>query len=157
MKLNHQPEEETIVDTLIQRFCPQYDSLNIISISRDTTIEVNKGSASFILKVIKANTPRGRMTRNETEWMSHLHENGIGVPRLIRSESDRLVERAGSGEMTRIGYCYEKVPINFSEKGYWVDPHFIQELGSTVGRMHTLAESFNLSEPENIPSWESRE
>lgn len=156
MKLGHQPDEKTI-DTLIRRFCPQYDSLNIISVSRDTVIEVSKGSASCILKVIRGNTSRGRMAGIETEWMSYLHESGIGVPHLIRSESDRLVERAGSGEMMRIGYCYEKVPINFNEKGCWVNPHFIQELGSTVGRMHTLAESFKPSKPGNIPSWDSRE
>jgi Ser/Thr protein kinase RdoA (MazF antagonist) len=157
MKLDHQPEEKTILDTLIRRFCPQYDSLNILSVSRDTVIEVSKGSTSYIMKVIRSNTPHGRKINIETEWMSHLHDHGIGVPRLIRSASDRLVERAGSGDLMRIGYCYEKVPINFSEKEYWVNPPFIQELGSTVGRMHTLAESFKPSESGNIPSWESRE
>ncbi|MHA2428376.1 MAG: hypothetical protein ACXADB_10170, partial [Candidatus Hermodarchaeia archaeon] len=157
MKLDHQPEEKTIIDTLIRRFCLQYDSLNIISVSRDTVIEVSKGSESFIMKVIRGNTSRGRMAGIETEWLSYLHDHGIGVPRLIRSESDRLVERASSGDLMRIGYCYEKVPINFSEKGYWLDPPFIQELGYTVGRMHTLAGSFKPSEPVSIPSWESRE
>jgi Ser/Thr protein kinase RdoA (MazF antagonist) len=157
MKLFHQPEEKTIIDVLIRKFCPQYDSLKIISVSRDTVIEVSKNSQSFILKVIRGNTSHGRMTCIETEWMSYLHENGISVPRLIRSESDRLVERVGSGDLMRIGYCYEKAPINFSEKGYWLDPPFIQELGSTVGRMHTLAGSFKPSEPGSIPSWESRE
>lgn len=157
MNPNLQSKEKNIIETLIQRFLPQHDSYNIISDSRDKLIEVKKSSSSFILRAIKADNQHGKMTVNETEWITHLHKNGIGVPVLVRSEKDLFVEQAGSGEMLYNGYCYQKVPINFTKEDHWYDPHFIQELGSTVGKMHTLTESFNPSEPENIPSWKSPE
>ncbi|MFC2014569.1 phosphotransferase [Chloroflexota bacterium] len=157
MKPQLTTEERETIDLLTGRFCPRYDSMKILAANRSVVVDVGHGSESFILKVSRDLNTLDKVTAFEADWINYLYRNKVGVPRLIRSTSNQLVERVSSGDMAFSCYCYEKVPVDTSDKEYWSDSHFIQELGSTMGKMHTLAESYEIHEIEKAPSWDSPE
>ena len=151
------PEGSTAIETLARRFCPQYDSLTVMSAGRNVLVEMGEGQKAFILKARHAGTSDAGKIANEAAWISHLYQNGIRVPCLLRSGFGPLVECSTSGNVAFVGYCYEKMPLGSGRGKCWDDPRFIQDLGGTAGRMHTLAESFQLPDPGNMPGWDSPE
>lgn len=155
MKRKLDSMQRKAIDNLARRFCPQYESLDVLAVGRGTVCEIRCGPASFILKARAGDAGLWRSVFAEAEWIAYLHHNGIRVPRLVRSESGQLVEREDFDGVLLAGYCYDRVPIDCGDREYWYDSGFIQELGGTVGRMHTLAESYEPAEPENVPSWDS--
>lgn len=149
--------ERIAIETLARRFCPQYDSLKVMRASRNVVVEIGEGRKAFILKARDAGAPDARKVANEAAWISHLYQSGIRVPCLVQSGSGLLVECSPSGNHAFVGYCYEKIPLDSGRSECWDDPRFIQELGSTAGRMHVLAESFQLPDPGNMPGWDTPE
>lgn len=143
------------VGTLACRFCPHYKTLEVVNIGDSITCELHENSKAFILKITEGSLSKKTAAIARTDWMDYLRRRGINVPKFVHSTSNNLVECAQIENSSFVGYCYLKIPIDVKDRSYWYQPPFIQKLGRTVGRMHSLAETY---EPNNeeymLPSWD---
>jgi Ser/Thr protein kinase RdoA (MazF antagonist) len=89
-------------------------------------------------------------------WMSYLHDHGAPVVAPILSEERNSVETIEDGEQTIVVTAIEKAPGILGETvlfEQWT-PALFEALGSVVGRMHAIAESYEPTEPAlQRPHW----
>jgi len=152
-QLNRKQREA--ISTFAKHFCPHHKILKVVNIGGSITCELHDDSKAFILKITEGSLSEKTTATARTDWMSYLRRNGIDVPKLVHSTSNNLVEGVQIENSSFAGYCYLKIPLDVKDRSYWYQPAFIQKLGRTVGRMHSLAETYEPNTEGYVPpSWD---
>lgn len=152
-RLNRKQREA--ISTLASRFSPHHKTSEVVSIGGSIACELRDNGRASILKITECSLPETTAAAARTNWISYLHRNGINVPKLVHSTSNSLFESVQIENSSFTGYCYLKIPLDVRDKSYWYQPTFIQRLGRTVGRMHSLAQTYKPDTKEcMLPCWD---
>jgi len=152
-RLNRKQREA--ISALARHFCPHHKTLEVVNVGRSIACELHDNSEAFILKITEGSLSEKMTAIARTDWMSYLRHNSINVPKLVYSTSNNLVERAQIENSSFVGYCYLKIQLDVKDRSYWYQPAFIQKLGRTVGRMHSLAATYRpKTEEYMLFSWD---
>jgi Ser/Thr protein kinase RdoA (MazF antagonist) len=80
----------------------------------------------------------------EVDWINHLADNGLRVPRVFPSQDGNLVEIIEDEDSSYAAVCFEKAEgreIVFDDRDEWNTDLFVR-YGRTIGRMHALTKRY---------------
>lgn len=117
-----------------------------------------KDSRSFVLRITP---PSPEINFAEMgailEWMRYLAEHGASVPSPVLSRDRKLIETIRLEEGSYLAMVLEAADGILSEEmqlEQWSDQLY-ETLGSTIGKIHSIATQFNQSQPKKTrPDWD---
>ena len=155
---------KSMSDGMLKEAASRFGTAKSRLIKLHESVNVNEGRAAiekalyqyeregknFLLRLTIPQYMDFELIPGEADWINYLADNGVRVPRVIRSEKGNLAEIIEAEDHSCAVVCFEKAegrPIEFDDSGEWNDELFA-EYGRTMGKMHALSKRY-------VPSDES--
>lgn len=116
--------------------------------------EFQRSDGPGILRISHSIRRPPEMIQAELDWISHLHQHGVGVSRPLPSVSGNWVESLEDGQGGFfLTAAFEKAPGEPHRGPDW-SKRLLWEYGNQIGRMHQLAIGYQPSNPAwRRPDW----
>lgn len=106
--------------------------------------EYKRGRKSFVLRLTVPEYADFELIKGEVDWINYLADNGVHVPRVIPSQSGKLVELIEVDDSSLAAVAFEKVEgrrIDFDNANEW-NRELFEGYGETMGKIHTLTKRY---------------
>jgi Ser/Thr protein kinase RdoA (MazF antagonist) len=108
----------------------------------------------YVLRIMHSLQRSPESIQGELEWIEHLAAHGVAVGRGVRSPAGDWVERIPGSEGEFVACLFEKASGHPVKKEEY-SPELFEKMGRLVGRMNSLAKTFQPSEERfRRPGWE---
>jgi len=145
--------QEDIDNLLLEKICKLYstavDDLNFLTaIDNNFVYEFQKDCKEYILR--GGTRHSSDQVKAEIEWILFLNTQGVKVSLPFLSKNNNYLELVEHGGKVNNAIVFEKAPgkeIDYRNSKEW-NTDIWEEMGRTLGRMHTAAVKYNSEKPE---------
>ena len=108
---------------------------------------VQKEGRDYILRIGHDSRRTADLVQAESEFLNHLSQGGLSVPRVLPSENGRLVEQIAAADGSHfLGTLFTKAPGHPPLAEQWT-PALFKDMGAFMGKLHQLSKVFQPSSP----------
>ena len=137
---------DEVLPELSFRFDLDASTLEVVQDHRNLVYEGSSVLGKVVLKTIPSAESHHNLLLGDLDWITHLHSNGVRVPRPLTSRDGHLVETVVAGGRSFSACCYQRI------KGpLWQQVHnrsdLIGAVGQLAGKMHAVSAGY-------VPGWE---
>ncbi len=137
-----------IISAAREHWCLNDAAITLAAARENQVYRVDTPSGSIALRVHRPGYRNLEEIRSELQWMSMLSENGLPVPQPIPAHDGSHYKRF-NGTVVSVLSWLDGSPL--SQISLTTDMYF--QLGQTLSKMHTLADSWTLPTGFNRPTW----
>ena len=136
-----------ILNGTIQSFGIAPDKAQILDGFESFIYNVEKDGQDYILRIGHDSRRTADLVQGESEFLNHLSQGGLSVPRVIPSINGRLVEQIPAVDGSHfLGTLFAKAPGHPPLAEQWT-PALFSNMGAFLGKLHRLSKAFQPSEP----------
>ena len=127
---------------------------DLVARRENTVFRVDSEGAQYALRFHRPGYRSGAELTSELQWMDHLAQNGLGVPRPLADQTGGLIRQVGAHHVSLLDWL-PGTPAGTTGRFEGVrDPvGFCEDLGREIARMHDLTDAWDLPQGFTRPDW----
>jgi len=106
---------------------------------------INRNDQDYILRIGHDSRRTADLVQGESEFLNHLSQGGLSVPRVLPSQNGQLVEQVPAGDGSNfLATLFTKAPGHPPSPQQWGHELFM-DMGAFMGKLHQLSKAFQPS------------